>query len=97
MRQAVHIHSTFAEAAIDEDTFATPIRLFIVVLIPLAASGTLAFSRRQLRDGTARPMFSRAWRITGGITLVFVLAVYFIPLVWVYWMLFQDSSGAEPG
>ena len=95
--QTLHIHSTLASAAVDEDSFATPIRMFIVVLIPLAASGTLAFSRRQLRDGTSRPMFSRAWRITGGMTLVFVLAVYLIPLAWVYWSLISNSSGPDPG
>lgn len=69
------LYATLQEA----DSFAGPLRLFIIVLLPVTAAGTLIFSRRKLRDGTHRPMFPRYWRIFGWVSLSTTIAGFAIP------------------
>ena len=84
--QSLYVQAALIQASPEEDTFRTALRMFLGVLIPVAASGALIFSRRRLRDGSARPMFPRLWRRLGLLSLIFILAVYLIPLAWVIWI-----------
>lgn len=81
--QALSVQTALLQTRPEEDSFLTALRMFMGVLIPVVASGTLVFSRRKLRDGTGRPMFPRLWRRIGLISLIFILTVYLIPLAWV--------------
>ena len=81
---------------IDRDLFSGGVRVPLLCLLPFAASGALVFSRRKRADGTVRPMFTKAWRSVGWITLVVAAAGLF----WIlggdelFWRL---TAGDDPG
>jgi hypothetical protein len=47
------------------DQIANNLRPFILTVIPMAAGTALILSKRQLRNGTPRPMFPPLWRTIG--------------------------------
>jgi len=50
---------------IGNDAIAHNLRPFILTVIPMAAGTALILSKRQLRNGTTRPMFPPLWRTIG--------------------------------